>query len=296
VEDVAYSPDGRLLAAGGTGHELKIWDTGDWHLVRTLSEPTDWVEHLAFSPDGKTLATWSRDDKLRMWGVGDGSLIRVLETEAGQSSGLSDLLYSPDGKTIALTTSQSGTDADAVWLWNAQDGTLMRKIAGSTFQFDFSPDGKLIAHPDGNGKIALHRISDGSVAARLPLPTGLVSDLYFSPDGSQLAVFSNREVYFITSTDGSVVRTLDMGSDYARRNALSDDWRYLAVPSERYDEAGTYYETVSLDLWQLSPDRLASRWPVGDSVVTSIAYAPGNTTLATGLGYDLIRIWRLPQP
>jgi WD40 repeat protein len=295
VEDVAYSPDGRLLAAGGIGHVVKVWDTVDWHLVRTLSEPTDWVEKLAFSPDGKALAVWSQDDKLRIWGVGDGKLLRVLEPEAGQSSSLSDLLYSPDGNTLALTAGQLGIDTDAVWLWNAQDGTFIRKISGSTFQVAFSPDGKLVAHADRDGKLALHRISDGVVVARLPLPTGLVRDLSYSPDGSQLAVVSDRNVYFITSSDGSVVRTLDLSGEYMRESVLSGDWNYFAVQAERYDETRSYDETVSLGLWRLAPDRLVSKWAVGTSTTSSIAFAPDNSTLATGLGYDLVRIWRLPR-
>ncbi|HET6313239.1 MAG TPA: hypothetical protein VFH60_05340 [Chloroflexia bacterium] len=296
VEEVAYSPDGRLLAAGGIGHVVKIWSTRDWHLVRTLSEPTDWVENLAFSPDGKTLATWSEDDKLRMWGVEDGRLIRVLEPGAGEDVySFSSLLYSPDGTTIAFTGEPS-PDTDAVWLWNAQDGTLIRRISAFAHQIAFSPDGKLLAHVEGHREIALHRISDGVVVRRLPLPTGQLLDLYYSPDGSQLAVLSDRRVHFIMSTDGTVVRTLDLGEEYTRDSALSSDWKYVAAPTEKFNVAGRYNKTVSLGLWQLSPDRLVSRWPVGDSTVSGIAYAPDNTTLATGLGYDLIRIWRLPRP
>jgi WD40 repeat protein len=284
VEEVAYSPDGRLLAAGGAENVVQIWNVDDGQPVRTLPH-LDWVEHLAFSPDGDTLATWSWDDKVRIWGVKEGALIRVLEPDIGD---VTDLLYSPDGKTIAAGGT-TGPDMGAVWLWSAEDGTLIRTFPAYMDHVAFTPDGKQIAYQDEVRQIALQRISDGEVVKRLPLPIDGVLDLYYSPDGSQLAALSDRAVYFIMATDGMVVRTLDLGGEYTYRNALSSDWKYFAVPVGRYDE------TVSLSLWPLSSGGLASRWPVGRATINSIAYAPDNSTIATAMGYDLIRIWRLPK-
>ena len=62
TQDVAYSPDGTLLA---TAHwynadpgEVKLWDAKTGQLVASLPVPTGQggVLELAFSPDGKVLA------------------------------------------------------------------------------------------------------------------------------------------------------------------------------------------------------------------------------------------------
>jgi WD40 repeat protein len=63
VAAVACSPDGKLLATGGSVKEddkhiakVLLWDTKTWKVKQTLSDQAGWVLTLAFSPDGKTLA------------------------------------------------------------------------------------------------------------------------------------------------------------------------------------------------------------------------------------------------
>jgi len=53
---IAWSPDGRLLAAsengGPKGRQIVLWDVQNRRVVRVL---TDWGGEVAFSPDGALL-------------------------------------------------------------------------------------------------------------------------------------------------------------------------------------------------------------------------------------------------
>ena len=71
VIDVAISPDGKLLAAGGgvkgKSGTIQLWDTTSWKVVDVLKGHSDRVRSLSFSGDGKYLATSGADGKLFIW-------------------------------------------------------------------------------------------------------------------------------------------------------------------------------------------------------------------------------------
>ena len=53
---VAFSPDGKRLAAGGQA-TVDIWNVADGSALQSFAAHADYVTSVAFSPDGKTLAT-----------------------------------------------------------------------------------------------------------------------------------------------------------------------------------------------------------------------------------------------
>lgn len=57
VSSLAYSPDGRLLAAGGAfiDPRILVWDTETGNKLATLEGHHGFITHLAFSPDGQRL-------------------------------------------------------------------------------------------------------------------------------------------------------------------------------------------------------------------------------------------------
>ena len=55
--DLAFGPDGRLLATAGSDKKARLWQVPSGAAVRTFSGRTDWFRAVAFSPDGRLLAT-----------------------------------------------------------------------------------------------------------------------------------------------------------------------------------------------------------------------------------------------
>ena len=56
VDSVAFSPDGRTLAAGTFGGTVLLWDAAHHIRLASLSAGTNDIGTVAFSPDGRTLA------------------------------------------------------------------------------------------------------------------------------------------------------------------------------------------------------------------------------------------------
>jgi len=95
VHDVSFSPDGRLLAAGGQGLSVILFRVEDGGIERTL--PTgEGTMSLDFSPDGRMLAV-SCEGVLSLWDAETGHRLRTLS----HSSTVLPVTFSPDGRYIA---------------------------------------------------------------------------------------------------------------------------------------------------------------------------------------------------
>jgi WD40 repeat protein/serine/threonine protein kinase len=102
----AYSPDGTVLASGGSDRLVKLWDPQTGTLLATLSGHRGDVESLAFSVDGLSLVTAGADGLLKVWSVA--ARAELFDLYAHEDGGLTDLAISPDGRWLACSTSSDG--------------------------------------------------------------------------------------------------------------------------------------------------------------------------------------------
>jgi len=110
VNQIAYSPDGSLLAvASSIG--IYLYDAQTLEEVRFI-EINAWVTSVAFSPDGTRLASGSKDGTVRLWRVADGTPMHTLE---GHTDWVRSVAFSPDGALLA-----SGSDDRTVRLWGVR--------------------------------------------------------------------------------------------------------------------------------------------------------------------------------
>ena len=142
---VAFSPDGRFLAAGGDDMVVIVVDTATWEEIYALSGHTGSILCLDFSPDSRFLASGSGTDKVipqnagenktRIWDMEDGSEILTLE---GHRDGVLGVEWSHSGDRIATVS-----DDRTVRIWSFPAGEIVQNLTGHTsgaLDVDWSPD------------------------------------------------------------------------------------------------------------------------------------------------------------
>ena len=76
-----FSPDGKILAAGGSRGQVHLWNVAqDKELLRFKADEDKWIA-IAWSPDGTRIATATRGkDAYRVWDAATGKeLFRIKE-------------------------------------------------------------------------------------------------------------------------------------------------------------------------------------------------------------------------
>ncbi|MGW7403099.1 nSTAND1 domain-containing NTPase [Streptomyces sp. NPDC054833] len=342
IWSVAFSPDGTMLAAGSADSTASLWNVRNPAYPSQVGEPlagsSGEMYAVGFSPDGRTLATGSGDNKVRLWSIPASDMIgrigayrpdgRVLATAARDGRvrlwnvqtpdrpvllsepfttgerDLRSLVFSPDGRTLAVLTGTSNT----VQLWNVADPgrpvahgrplALRTRFAGAD-ALAISPDGHTLAADYDDRTIQLLDITDPARPRRLGKlltgHTGYVNTLVFSPDGRTLASGSadtTVRLWNVTDPRHASVLGAPLKEHLGPVNALaySPDGHTLASGSDD----GT------VRLWNVADPRHATvLGPVlsgHTEAVVSLTFSQDGRTLASGGNDDTVRLWNVARP
>ncbi|HEY84814.1 MAG TPA: hypothetical protein G4N96_06860 [Chloroflexi bacterium] len=69
IRDLAFSPDGNILASAGNYGIVRLWQIPSGDLLHTLKPHTTHISSIEFFPDGKAILSGSDDSTIRLWNV-----------------------------------------------------------------------------------------------------------------------------------------------------------------------------------------------------------------------------------
>ncbi len=323
ITSVEFSPNGKTVAGSALNNTVLSWNVDDGQIKHEFVGHTDWILTLAFSPDGKTLVSVSGDGTIRLWDTNTGkqkkiltkredsygtvayspdgnilaysvyhkSEIELLNVSTGiveetihiPEGGVSELLYSPDKKTLV------GMDwGGRIYFWNLDSGKNILTIKGHTtnvYALAFSTDGTTLASTFGS-RISLWDVETRkhkeTIKGHQQSVSATIASLAFSPDNRTVAGADWKGIINLWNyTTAEHIITLKGHTDEIRSIAFSSDGSMLA-------SAGNDH---TMRIWNAENGEVIHTLVEEKGRAFSVAFSPDNLTLASGGFNGMVRLW-----
>jgi WD40 repeat protein len=279
VNCLAFSPDGKLLAAGDKDSTVRLWKVAGGKLEHKLTSRHGEVLFVAFAPGGKLLASSATDGTVRLWDPLTGRQLAQRETSLAvnriafvgddslavlhqQNFGLFDatlqetrrfevpapirwLGATPGGRAIGTLTVQHTRLGDTVTV----DGTLRL--------LDVLTGKEIVRH-----NIAAERLlmsADGKTLVSWGTDKGLV--LWETMSGQQRLRFPGQFTACACTPDGRFLAGADAGDDHV------------------------------IHIFDLVTGKEVQQFEEHEAAVNALAFAPNGRTLASGSGDFSVYLW-----
>jgi WD40 repeat protein/uncharacterized caspase-like protein len=300
VSAVAFSRDGRLVAAGGRDNAITVWDTKTGRTVQTLHGPVDTLQSsigvlaLAFSADGRQLVSFG--DAIRTWDLTSGQATREtpLDPAAGDNVGAfgGALALSADGSQLAMLAKADKGARRTLKLYELTTGRELRTVnppddfpAYGLTVLALTPDGRALCAAldevaSGQPKLKLYDLSAHGRGQTLTPVARTASIFRFSPDGRWLALADGPNVRVWETATGTERQSFKVDKpaqfatqpEFIRALAFSPDGKFLTASASG----------GPINVWEIESGRLTQNLTGHSNFAFGVAFSADGTRLVSG--------------
>jgi WD40 repeat protein len=269
---LAFSADGRKVAAVVAGRAVHIWDVATRREVRKW-EVEGVVRALAFLPNDKLLAVTVGEKQVVLW---DLPARKKRHTLPMQKEWIADLALSPDGQAVAFEVADK-----VIAVYDAVTGRERQRLAGHTgavWLLTFTADGKGLLSGSWDSSLRLWDLTRGKERLRLATVAGGLPFGVLSPDTKTVATGganSPHAVLLWDATTGRASGAFPGHTSPVASVALSPDGKLAATSSWLRGEAVIW-------LWEAGTGRPIRTFAGHKRGTCAVAFSPDGKRLASG--------------
>lgn len=278
VLNVAWSANGKKIAAGGLHEEIWVWNAETGKIEKIFEPKCSDIHMLTFSPDGKWLA------------VGGSRATRLYELPSPKSNdaaldgftgSVPLIAFSHDGKRIAAADEDGKLQVfDSLGLHPVEASEQ-----GGSGALAWSPDNSQIVIGDIT-KLRVFEAGTGKLIWRLDETPNTVKSAVWSANGKLIAYgCANNNIYLVDSKDGKLIRKFEGHTDGVHSLAFT--------PNDAGLLSGSADKTIGV--WEVATGKNTAFAQVCEQAVTSVAFSPDGKQCAVGGYTDFITIFEVPQ-
>lgn len=295
IDDIALAADGKSVISAA-GKIVYVWELATGRQRCRLDGFDVKVPSVACSPDGKLFAAGCEDGTIRLWDPAGVREVRRFLAHKGRAgdwrgpSGVSRLLFSPDGKKLVST----GSDY-SIRLWNPVNGEQIHHFGPfrSIWGLALSPDGRKLASAvemEDGWTVRLWEVASGNEQKHLTELGGRPTTVAFSNNGKRLAVGVGgkdwnkpSDIQLWDVTDMKKIRTLTGHQGWVGWLAFSPDGHSLVSTSSTDVTARVWDLQTGAELRHIGPDRQAPLF--------KMLYCHDGKTLVSYGQENTLRLW-----
>lgn len=284
INIIAWSPDGKSIAAGYNDKIIRLWDTQSGKLRQTLKGHAAEVFGLVWSPNGRMLASASADETIRLWDLKTAKLHRILKGHSGQ---VWSLAWSPNGQALAST----GED-EIFRVWDVWTGKLLKQAKDPRVEatcLAWSSNRQLLALGGGNGILWICNTQNQEFHRMQKEHPSSIYSIAWSPNGQVLASVGDSPtppgdftIKLWNWETGEQIKVLEGHTKDIYSVSFSADGRLLASLSI----------DGSIRLWRCDTWEIVAVIQEDGSAISGLAFHPQKSILASVCEQNMaIRIW-----
>ncbi|MSU63710.1 MAG: hypothetical protein EXS31_15140 [Pedosphaera sp.] len=312
---LAYSPDGKKLAAAASDNSVTVWDISSRQELFHIDRLADAIQALFFTTDGQRLVT-KEELIARIWDAQTGRSLSTFNvatdeyravfvhpngdrfvtidgrdhvklwsstnsvrqlgvTRGSQPGNYRRVFFSSDGRLVCM----AGDRATAK-VCNAETGEEVMTLPGRVHTAMFSPDGRFLVTLDAERIAKVWDVAASQNTLTLQGHQSLVQTVTFSPDGRLIATADNNGVVKVWSA--STGREVFQGSNWNWAPAFSPDGQRVTMCS--------WWDNFKVWDTQSGQEILTLKSRIHSAGAGSV-FSPDGKWIVTASNEKMARIW-----
>jgi YVTN family beta-propeller protein len=208
-----FTPDGQsAISVAERRKELVFYDPTTWRVQDTLPTPEcAGIDHADFTPDGPTVFTCEFAGRIAVVDVATHQLLRVIDMpHRNTTMGPQDIKLAPDGSVFYIADSEQNGVLDGAATKVEREIPTGMGAHGLYLSRDAT---KLYVTNRHEGSVSVLDADTGAPLSKWRIPGGGSPNMgNVTADGSQLWLSGryNRAVYVLSTSDGHLIRNIDV--------------------------------------------------------------------------------------